>query len=210
MTTSEQGGARKPVSITELARRLGMSRKTVTAHIERGTVPDECLARGPNGWQLLDADRAERAILDATAPVLVEECDERDKYAKIDFDDKRTWPRDAKGLQIVREYWLAHEAKRKADIAARELVRTADVHRELFTAGRTIRDELVTFPDRAADDLAAELGVADAACVRSALQKTIDRMLSDLAVELERALTAAGAGDEDEDAEADGGAGVQD
>lgn len=200
-------GAEKPVSITELARRLGLSRKAVTGHIERGTVPASCVARGPQGWVLTDADGAEDAIRGARDMDPAEDPDEL-AIENINWEDPATWPRSTKGLQIVREYWNAHGAKRKVDIATRELVRTADVHRELFTAGRLIRDQLVTFPDRAADDLAAELGVADAACVRTALQATIDRMLTDLAAELERALVASGA--DDDHAEADGGAGLQD
>lgn len=204
-----------PVAITELARRLGLSRKAVTGHIERGTVPSDCLERGPHGWRLLDAERAEEAIrakLEEAGPRISWFGDDDEKrYANLDFNNKATWPKDAKALQMVREYWNADAAKRKADIASRDLVRTDDVHRELFTAARTIRDQLVTFPDRFANDLAADLGVADVTSARNAMQASIDRMLTDLSTELERALIAAGAGDETRAAEddtegADGGA----
>ena len=203
------------IAITELAQRLGLSRKAVTGHIERGAVPSSCVSRGPQGWVITDAKGAEDAILRQRELVPLDDPDDL-AIQNINWEDQATWPRSTKGLQIVREYWAAHAAKRKADIASRDLVRTEDVNRELFTASRLIRDQLVTWPDRAANDLAAELGVADATCVRSSMQKTVDRMLGDLATELERALVAAGADDKaggeqlEDEAEADGGAGVPD
>lgn len=209
-STPADGAAKQRITITELAQRLGLSRKAVTGHIERGSVPASCVARGPQGWVITDAQGAEDAILRQRELVPHDDPDEL-AIANINWDDQATWPRSTKGLQIVREYWAAHAAKRKADIASRDLVRTADVHRELFTAARLIRDQLVTFPDRFANDLAADLGVADVTSARNAMQASIDRMLTDLSTELERALIAAGAGDETRAAEddtegADGGA----
>lgn len=193
------------VSITKLAERLGLSRKAVTGHLERGTVPTSCFAHGPNGRVLVDADGAAAAIQAAVklrAPTL----DVRPELAAgVDFEAPTTWPRDLGGLRLVREFWVARAAKRKDDLQAGELVRGSDVHREIFGATRLVRDQLLALPDRAADDLAAELGLADAAPVRAALRAAVERGLADLARALDNAARAPAAAEPEPDQGDDAG-----
>lgn len=183
-------------SITELARRLGISRKSVTGHIERGTVPAACLQVGPHGQRVLvDADGAERAI---RAALELRTDDAPDLDPSVDYEDPETWPRTLAGLRLVREWWVTRLAKRKDDTAAGELVRADEVYRSVFGALRLMRDHLLGLPDRAANDLAAELGVPDATAVRAALQASIERGLADLARALDQLRMSNAEVDDDE------------
>lgn len=176
--SAETGGER--ITITALAQRVGVSRKRVTSAIERGEIPMSCLAESSNGRVITNAEEAERALRAAMA----------DKPARapkpptempegIDFEDPDTWPRDLDGLRVVREWWVARQAKRKDDLAAAELVRSDDVRREAFGAARALRDGLLRIPDRLAEDFAAEFG-AKPADVRARLQEEIERHLMEM------------------------------
>lgn len=112
----------------------------------------------------------------------------------------------------MREWWVARAAKRKDNLAAGELVRAAEVRRAIFGAARLARDELLALPDRAADDLAAELGGVDVSRVRDVLRAAVERALDDLARALEQRVAGNLADNQVDDAEAEpegeGGAGM--
>ena len=179
------------LSITDFARRVGASSKSVTGAIERGDIPAECVGEDGHGRRvILDAARAEQAYRDMREPKarpVLGGAPLPEGFEGVNFEDPETWPRDLDGLKVVREWWIARHAKRKDDLAAGELVRVEGVRREITSAARTVRDHLLLIPDRAAEDLAAELGVEDAGAVRRVLRAAIERGLSDLSTALEHA-----------------------
>lgn len=168
--------AKSEISITQLAQRIGVSRKCVSAHIERGTVPASCIEVGPNGRVIVDAARAEAAIREALARKPVEA-----PSSPVKVDDPDTWVGDPKR---AREFWAARQAKLKAELASGDVVRAGDVKRELFAAARVVRDQLLRVPERAAHDVAAELGLDDAEPVRRIMQAAVERGLAELAAAL--------------------------
>jgi hypothetical protein len=180
------------LSITDFARRVGASSKSVTGAIERGDIPPECVGEDGHGRRaILDAAAAEAAYRQMREPKPVVPAGVGDELPPgLDFENPETWPRDLDGLKVVREWWIARHAKRKDDIAAGELVRVELVRREITTAARTVRDHLLRIPDRAAEDIAAECGIEDASAVRRVLRAAIERGLSDLSTALEHATEA--------------------
>ena len=186
-----------PLSLTQFAARLGISRKGLNAAFERGEIPVDCYAESDNGRVLTDPDKAEaaykaaKALRDAKGPKVVSvNLGGPELPANFDVEDPETWPLDLEGLKMVREWWIARQAKRKDDLAAGELVRADDMRRELFSAARVVRDQLLKIPDGAAADVAAEMGVADVDSVRRILRTSIERGLSDLSTALQSVLAA--------------------
>lgn len=192
-------------SISEIAASHGVSRTVVNRLIEVGgeeaarlfpkdkrgrrAVSDFERARAWVGTRLQDPPKLGRPPNDsASSPEFLQE--------DIDFEDPESWPRDLDGLRVVREWWIARLAKRKDDIAAGELVRAEDIRRELFTASRTIRDQLLKIPDGSAADVAAEVGASDVEVVRKIIRASIERALADLATVLQAVATPPATPDE--------------
>jgi len=183
---AEKRGKKGPESLTELAVALGVSRKSVNTAIETGKISPACYADGPHGRVLVDGTRAMREYKQAqeirpaqaprapsgSAPAIIQ------LPENFDVEDPSTWPLDLDGLKMVREWWIARQAKRKDDLAAGELVRSEDMRREIFGASRVVRDQLLKIPDNLGADLAAETEIEG---VRKILRTAIERALSDLA-----------------------------
>lgn len=200
----DAGGRTWPIA--ELARRCKCSLKSATNAVNTGKVSPEAIGTDAKGRRhIRDIDRAVRdyvvhnpegAARPAGRPVGSVSTPPAVLGASgalpedLDFEDPDTWPKDARGLAIVEAWWSARHAKRKDDLAAGELLRAEDVKRETFTIVRTMRDHLLRVPDSAAHDVAAELGVSDAQCVRRVLLEAIERGL----VEMSRALEASASG----------------
>lgn len=180
-----------PMSLSDLAQSVGISRKALDAAIERGEVPADCLARGPNGRVLLDAGRARKALEAARQSKPIREAGGDAEPASgelpegVDPMDPETWPLHLRGLKTIREWWVAMQAKRKDQLAAGLLVPSGDVRRDWFEAAQMVREHLQKIPDRLSTTIAAKLGVRDVDSVRDLLRTEIDRALSDLSGSLE-------------------------
>ena len=188
-----KGGGREEISITGLAQRLGVARKTVTSHIERGTLPPDCIELGTNGRVITDAARAEACVREAMARKPSPQLPSRDPVSipdGVNPEDPETWPLEIEALKVIREYWCARQTNLKTELASGELVRADEVRREAFRAARMARDMLLAIPDQVGDDLAAELGVSDRAAVKRVILSRVERALGDFA----KAINADGGG----------------
>jgi hypothetical protein len=175
-------------TFAQLAQKLGVSREAIENAISRGEITSACLGQDARGRRvLIDIDRAE--------------ADYRAHHAKtqganaaippgVDLSDPSTWPRDLASLKPIRERYQALIAKQKSEVAAGTLVPIEQVKRDIFAAGRTVRDHLLRLPDRVSDSLAAALGGVDPMLVREAMTSSIERALADLSSELGKVSTS--------------------
>ena len=151
------------ISQAEFARQQGFTRGYVTKLIKKGIIK---LNQGK-----VDSIQAVQSMKDHADPSTLIRSDQKnsatDPTPSVDFVTART----------MREAFKGRLAKLEFEEKSGKLTDAATVKNDAFEAGRIIRDELLTIPDRLADVLAAE---TDPRETRKKLYEEIEQVLNRL------------------------------
>ena len=155
------------ISQAEFARQQGFTRGYVTKLIKKGIVQ---LKNGK-----VDSDQAAQSMKAHADPVTLIRSDKQQEVipgqpgqnGAVDFVTART----------MREAFRAKLSKLDYEEKSGKLTDAAKVKNDAFKAGRIVRDELLTIPDRLADVLAAE---DDSRQVQQLLREELELILNRL------------------------------
>ena len=153
------------ISQAEFAWQQGFTRGYVTKLIKKGIVK---LVKGK-----VDSEQAVRSLQDNADPATLIRTDKQDEalpaqaQGAVDYVTART----------MREAFRAKMAKLEYEERLGQLTDASKVQNDAFKAGRIIRDELISIPDRLADVLAAE---DDPRQVRQILMEELELTLNRL------------------------------
>ena len=153
------------VSQAEFARRQGVSRAYVTKLVKKGIIK---LVN-----KKVDTEQALNSLQINSDPATLLRSDKQDdsqpgkQQGAVDFVAART----------MREAFRAKLAKLEFEEKSGKLTDASKVQNDAFKAGRIIRDELISIPDRLADVLAAEV---DPRQVRQILMEELELTLNRL------------------------------
>lgn len=179
--------ARHLISVTQFAKRIGRSEQAVRTAIELGRVT----AKKVDGKLKIDPVTAEREweenAKEKNRPRLMIENEEIPADdASFEFNEKITSENASKQRRLAeaqKEFWKAKQAQLDYEEKAGKYVPIHKVQREAFAVSRTVRDIILSIPDRVSAEL---VGIKDQVKMHCVLTRELNTALQELSHALER------------------------